>query len=114
MVKPTILSEEPITLAEAKEQLAEIKKRDTELSFRGNKTEEYLNEFAHLSASKAKELKKKLLDLKISRLKDDQITKIIDLLPMTVDDLKVVLAAYTLSLSKKDLEQVVAVVKEFK
>ena len=114
MVKPTILSEEPVTLAEAKEQLAEIKKRDTELSFRGNKTEEYLNEFATLSASKAKELKKKLLDLKISRLKEDQIVKIIDLLPATLDDLKVILAGYTLSLSKKDLEQVVSVTKEFK
>ena len=94
--------------------MPEIKKRDTELSFRGNKTEEYLNEFATLSAAKAQELKKKLLDLKISRLKDDQITKITDLLPATADDLKVILAGYTLSLSKKDLEQVVAVVKEFK
>lgn len=114
MVKPEILSEEPITMAEVKKALADIKKRDEELNFRANKSEEYLNEFVELTADQALELKKKLEALKISRLKDDQITKIIDLLPATLDAIKVILSGYTLSLSKKDMEQVISVVKESK
>ena len=113
MVKPEILKEEPITMAEVKKALVNIKKRDEELNFRANKSEEYLNEFVTLSADKALELKKKLKALKISRLKNDQITKIIDLLPTTLDDIKVILSGYTLSLSKKDMEQVINVVKGF-
>ena len=114
MVKPEIIEEEPMNLADVKKSLAEIKKRDNELNFRANKAEEYLNEFVSISPEKAQELKKKLEGLKISRLKEDQIVKIIDLLPASVDDLKVILSGYTLSLSKKDMEQVVAVVKGFK
>ncbi len=114
MVKPEILKEEPITMAEVKKALTDIKKRDEELNFRANKSEEYLNEFVTFSADEALELKKKLEALKISRLKNDQITKIIDLLPTTLDDIKVILSGYTLSLSKKDMEQVINVVKGFK
>lgn len=114
MVKPEILSEEPVTMAEVKKALADIKKRDEELNFRANKSEEYLNEFVEITADQALELKKKLEDLKISRLKEDQITKIIDLLPTNLDAIKVILSGYTLSLSKKDMEQVIKVVKESK
>ena len=39
MVDPEIISKEPITLTELKSELKAIKKRDTELSFRGNRTE---------------------------------------------------------------------------
>ncbi len=114
MVKPEIIREEPITMAEVKKSLADIKKRDNELNFRANKSEEYFNDFVTLGVDKVKDLKKKLNALKISRLKEDQIVKIIDLLPEQVDDLKAILAGYTLTLSKKDMESVVAVLKEFK
>lgn len=113
MVKPEIIQQEPITMIEVKKSLADIKKRDGELNFRANKAEEYLNDFVTLGVDKAKELKKKLNALKISRLKEDQIIKIIDLLPNKVDDLKVILSGYTLTLSKKDMEAVVGVVQEF-
>lgn len=114
MVKPEIIEEEPITMAEVKKSLEEIKKRDGELNFRANKSEEYLNDFVSLSAEKARELRKKLENLNISRLKEDQIVKIIDLLPDKIDDLKAILSGYTLTLSKKDMEQVISIVKEFK
>ncbi|MFC1801480.1 hypothetical protein ACFLZB_03370 [Nanoarchaeota archaeon] len=113
MVKPTVIEEKTVTLAEVKKNLAEIRKRDNELNFRANKAEEYLNDFKVLDPKKAQELQKKLENLKISRLKEDQITKIIDLLPTSVEDLKVILQGYTVSISKKDMEQVISVVKEF-
>jgi DNA-directed RNA polymerase subunit F len=114
MVKPTVISEEPTSMAEVKKNLADIKKRDGELNFRANKAEEYLNDFVHIKADEAQQLKKKLEGLKISRLKEDQIIKIIDLLPDTADDLKIILYGYTLSLSKTDMEQVIDVIKGFK
>ena len=45
MTKPKILSEEPMAMVDIKQQLAAIKKKDKELNFRANKTEEYLGQF---------------------------------------------------------------------
>ena len=114
MVKPTIIEEKTVTLAEVKKNLADMKERDGELNFRANKAEEYLNDFPVLDHEKAQELKKKLEGLKISRLKEDQITKIIDLVPTSVEDLKIILQGYTVSISKKDMEQVISVTKTYK
>lgn len=113
MVKPELLEENSITMAEVKEKLAEIKKESGELNFRAGKCEEYFTDFVKLSASKAKEFKEKLQKLGISRLKDDQITKLVDMLPTSVEDVKVVLQAAPVSIPKKDMEQIVSTIKGF-
>ena len=84
-----IMSETPINMAQLKEELAKIKKRDKELNFRATKTEEYLNQFVTLK--NPNELVEKLTKLDIPRLKENHINKIVDTLPATVKDLKVIL-----------------------
>jgi len=113
MAKPKIIEENPINMVQLKEELEEIKKRDKEISPISNKTEEYLQHFVSLSPKKAEELEKKLRDLKISRLKDEYIIKIIDTIPTTVDDLKVLLQGYVVSINKKDMKKIIDVVKDF-
>jgi DNA-directed RNA polymerase subunit F len=113
MAKPIILSEEPITMAQLKEELKITKEKEKELNFRANKTEEYLNKFVQLDAKKAEELKQKLEGLKISRLKPEMIVKIIDLLPKTVDELKVILQGYVVSVSKDDAKKIVKAVNDY-
>ena len=113
MPRPEIIKEEPITMVELKEELTKIKDRDKELGFSSNKTEEYLNQFVSLSKAKAEELKTKLEKLKISRLKPEFIVKIIDTLPTSVDQLKVLLQGYVVSISQADSKKVIEVVKEF-
>jgi len=112
MPRPVILNESPITMVELKKELGKIKDRDKELGFSSNKTEEYLNQFVSLSASKADELKKKLESLKISRLKPEFIVKIIDTLPTSVEQLKVLLQGYVVSISQADTKKIVDVIKE--
>ena len=113
MLRQELIEERSMTMAEVKEELAKIKKENEELNFRAGKCEEYLNDFVSLSLSKAKELWEKLQKLGISRLKDDQITKLVDLLPTSVEDAKVILQAAPVSISKKDMERIVSTVKEF-
>lgn len=112
-MNPEIISENPITMAELKERLVEIKKRDKELNLKSGRTEEYLNQFVSLKPKKAEELKEKLTKLDIPRLKEAHIVKIVDLLPSTVDDLKLILQGYTLTVSKDNFKKIVDVVKEF-
>ncbi len=114
MANPQFVEERPVTLAEAKAAIAVIEKRDTELNYRSTKSKEYLEHFGGaLSVAKKDELQQKLVDLNLTRLKEEHIVKIIDFLPKTVDDLKTVLQAYPLSMPKKDQEAIIGVVKEF-
>ncbi len=113
MTKPKILNEEPMSMIDVKQKLTEIKKRDKELNFRANKTEEYLGQFVEISAKQAEEIKAKLGKLKIPRLKDIHIIKILDTLPSTPNELKTILQGYTITLSADNLKKIADVTKEF-
>ncbi len=112
-MNPQLIEEQALTMAEVKEHLGKIKKRDGELNFRANKTEENLNAVVTLSMTKAKELKKKLEDLEIPRFKDIHVCKIVDTLPATVDELKVVLQGYTITVTNDNLKKIIDVTKEY-
>ena len=106
-----IISETPIDMHALREELEKVKKRDKELNFRAAKTEEYLHSFPVLKNSA--ELYKKIDALKIPRLKDIHIAKIIDILPKTLDDLKAVLQGYPITVNNDNLKKVVDTVNKF-
>lgn len=105
MTTMKILSERPISMAELKNELENIKKRDKELNFRANKTEEYLNQF--VTSQKTDELTKKLAALNIPRLKEQHINKIVDIMPTTIKDLKVVLQNYIVTVNNENMKKIV-------
>jgi len=113
MVKPEIINERPISTVELKKELESIKKRDKELGLRSTKTDDYLKLFTSLSEKDAEDLRKKLDSLKITRLKEEYIIKIIDTLPNSIDELKSLLQAYVVTINNEDLKKIVDVVKEF-
>ncbi len=113
MVKPHVLEERPLLLAELKEKLGSIKEKEKELNFRANKTEEYLVSIPVLGAKDAKELAKKLANLDIPRMKQEHIVKIVDLLPHTGNDVKMVLQNSVLTLSAESLKKITDVVAEY-
>lgn len=110
MTSPTIVQESAITMAELKSELAKIRKRDKELNFRANKTDEYLKQFTVLDSAKADELYKKIEKLDIPRFKEAHIKKVIDIMPKTVEDLKVVLEAYPITMNQENMKKIVSLV----
>ena len=105
-----IISETPISAAQLKEELAKIKQRDKELNFRALKTEEHLE---HISPSKNIDaLFDKISKLNISRLKEQHIRKIIDIMPATIKDLKVVMQGYTISLSNENMKKIIDILNK--
>ena len=100
-----IISENPISASQLKDELAKIKQRDKELNFRAVKTEEHLE---HLPATKNTDaLFDKISKLNIPRLKEQHIYKIIDIMPATIKDLKVVMQGYTISLNNENMKKIV-------
>jgi len=114
MVKPKLLEKRPISIAEVKDILKKVHKRDDELSFRGGKTEDYVNEITGLTLKKANDCIKKIKDLEIPRLKEEQIIKIVDTLPESPEHLKVILSGYNVTIVKDNLKKIVDAIDEFR
>jgi DNA-directed RNA polymerase subunit F len=113
MSNPKILEETAISMAEIKNELSKIKKRDKELNFRSNKTDEYLKQFTLLDLKTSQEVSKKIEDLAIPRLKELHIKKIIDILPSTVDEVKAILEAYPITVTNENMKKIAKVVSEY-
>ncbi len=112
-MKSKIISEAPINIVDVKEVLDQEVKKNKQLNFRAQKTLEYLEQTVSLSPEKAKKLKDALVKLNISRLRDVQINKIIDLLPKTSNELKVILQSYNLTLTNDQIKNIIDAVIEF-
>ncbi len=113
MTKPNIISETPMSIPEVKEALEMIKERDKALTFRGNKAEEYVSQFSALSPKKAAELAKKLEALAIPRMKELHIKKIVDVMPKSAKEVKVVLQGYAVTVKQEHLKKIADTVLEF-
>ena len=107
-----ILSETPISAYQLKEELDKIKKRDKELNLRATKTEEHLERIE--TPKNVDALFDKISKLDISRLKEQYIRKIIDIMPTTIKDLKVVMQGYTISLNNENMKKIVDTINKFK
>ena len=114
MTHPNVLSETPISMVEIKAELERIKKRDGELNFRAGRAEEYLAQFVSQKPKVAEELSKKILELNIPRLKPEHVAKLVDILPITQDEVKMLLQGYTITVSKENMKRVADVVKDYK
>ena len=112
MAPTNVIAENPISMYDLKAELEKIKKRDKELNFRAARTEEYLNQV--VSFNKSSDLYGKLVKLDIPRLKDSHIKKIMDIMPKTANDLKVVLQGYTVSVSNENIKKIVDTINQFK
>ena len=113
-MNPEMISQEPITLVEVQERLKKSKK-DSELNYRAQKTHDYLIHNTLIKNSKqAKELKKKLEELNILRLKENHIVKLIDTMPVSSEETKSVLSAYPISVTNDNLKKIVDTIDEFR
>ena len=113
MVNPNIIEETPIGLSEIKLELAKIKKRDEELCTRSSRMEDYLNQFNNLSKEEYEKLVDELKKLDIPRLRNIHIIKIADIIPETIDDIKIILQGYTLTVTNDNLKKIVGVTSKF-
>lgn len=113
-MKPEVLAKRPVSAAEVKHILKKVQERDEELSFRGGKTQDYVNEIATISMTKAKEAAKKIEGLEIPRLKEEHIIKIIDTMPTSAEHLKVIMSGYNTTITKDNLQKIVDALDEYR
>lgn len=113
MSKPTIISESPVSMVEVKEEIKKIKKRDAEPSFRATRVDEYLSNFVTLNSKDEKELIAKIEKLEIPRLREEYIKKLVDLMPVNLEQVKVILQGYVVTVSQENMKKLAAVFQEY-
>lgn len=114
MVKPEVIEARPISIAEVKNILGKIHKRDGELSFRGGKTEDHVNEMSTLGVKKSQDLEKELTELDIPRFREQHILKIVDTLPENIEQLKLILSGYNVTIVKENLKKIQDIVDNYR
>ncbi len=106
-----VTNEEPITMSEAK-TILERRKKDGDLEYEQNVTHEYLKKMSKLSEKKVEEMMNELQTIEI--LKPRHIVKIIDILPDTEDEVKLLFEKETTNLKKDEIKKIMEIVKKFR
>jgi len=113
MAELKIIEEKPICMAELKEEIKEIKKRDEELGFRTAKVAEQLDVLKVVKPKDAEEMFAKIQKLGIPRFKDMYIYKIIDLMPANMVELKNIIQSYSLTVTNDNLEKILEILADY-
>ncbi|HLD78252.1 MAG TPA: RNA polymerase Rpb4 family protein [archaeon] len=104
-----VKDEQFVTAAEAKQAL-EKKSGERELGYEQKNALEYLKKFIKLSPAKAKELAAELKG--IERLKERQVAAIVDYLPESEEELRLLFASEITALSEDEKKRVLAAVQK--
>jgi len=102
-----------MNVVEVKAALERIKKTEPELNFRAQKTEEYAQDFAKISLNDAKELLEKLKALDIPRVRDAQLHKLIDLMPVSEKHVEIILSSYNVSPTSENAKKIADLIAEY-
>ena len=102
--------EHPVSLAEVKEILEAESKLRPELSSEQKVSFEHATKFAKLTLAQSKKLFKELKELDF--VSDTLATKIVDLLPVHPEDVRVLFAKERLILDKKQSDALITIVKK--
>ena len=98
-----IIERKPLSMIEAKEYID----KDSETDIKG-----FVKKFIILKPKKAKELKEKIQGLDLLKVKEEHITKIIDLMPETGEGLNKIFS--DVSLDEDETKKLLETIKEFK
>lgn len=106
-----LIKKEPITAAEAKTLLSKVSAK--ELSYEQKMAVETIKNTVKLTKTDAVKLKKELEEIESRRLKPESITKIVDIVPENMNELKAIFVGENLPPKKKGLEKILKIVKPY-
>jgi DNA-directed RNA polymerase subunit F len=113
MIVKKMVSEELLTLAEAKEILNPIKEEtDGELKYEKRRAIAYANKFAKTDGKSARGLANELI--KLEKMKEGIAIKIADIMPECRDELRSIYAKERFALTELELDEILEIVARFK
>ncbi|VVB96028.1 RNA polymerase Rpb4 [uncultured archaeon] len=115
MIVKQIISEDIMTLGEVRELLDEVKKEreneSKELGYELRKAIAHAEIFYKLDSKNSRELMNELL--KLEKMKPEIAVRIVDVLPLTNDELRSIYAKERYTLSEAELKQILELVAKY-
>ncbi len=112
-----IIEKRYITIAEAKNILDKTRKRykkaGMEMLYEQKRALDHANKADNLNFRDSTAMIKKLSEMEL-KLNEDQIIKIVDLLPETVDDVRVIFAKERFKYGEEEIKKILDVVAQYK
>lgn len=104
-----IIKEEPVPAAEARNSL---RKRDPEnLNYEQKICNDFLRQHVKLPVTKARKLVKELLE--VGRMKPHQAVTIVNILPESKDDIRLIFAKERTTLKEEEMEEILRIVGKY-
>lgn len=111
MIGDEVIEENPITFAETLEILEE-KKKEKELEFEQRLAYDFVQKFSQLSAEKTEELLEELLD--IPKIRKHQAVILINNMPETKQDIRLIFAKERTSLREETVEETLEIIEKYR
>lgn len=108
-----VIEEKPVSIEEVKKILTQ-RKKEGDLRYEQKITLKYAKTFSKLSHSKSEQLIKDLKDLKIAKLSEKHIIKVVDILPEDRDDLRTIFAKERFDLKPEDMDKILETIEKYK
>jgi len=112
-----VMEKKYVTIAEAKNVLDKTKKRykeaEMEMLYEQKRALDHANKADNLNFRDSGSMIKKLSEMELE-LNEDQIVKIVDLLPETVDDVRAIFAKERFKYGEEEIKKVLDVVAQYK
>jgi len=112
-----VMEKKHVTIAETKNVLDKAKKRykeaEMEMLYEQKRALDHANKADNLNFRDSGSMIKKLSELELE-LNEDQIVKIVDLLPETVDDVRAVFAKERFKYGEEEIKKILDVVAQYK
>ena len=105
-----VVDAKPISMAEAKEIMTSQEK-DKELTYEQKLALEHLNKFTVLDASAAKKLLEEVSG--VLRMSDETKIQILNLLPKTPDELRMIFTRENFSLKENEIKKILEIIKKY-
>ncbi len=112
-----ILKEKSVSLSEVKHILEKKKKdysdKDVELLYEQKRALEHSKKYAKLNVKDTEDLKKKLTTLDL-KLNEEQVIKIVDIMPKTVDDVRAIFAKERFKYDEAKIKEILNLIDQYK
>ena len=105
-----VIDTKPIGMPEAR-AIMDSKEKDKELTYEQKLAAEHLNKFTVLEPAKAKKLLEEISD--VLRMSDETKIQILNLLPKTPDELRMIFTRENFSLKDSETKKILEIVKKY-